>query len=500
MVCWAALGAGRGRRGPRRSARRRCPRAPAVADSTPSVSSTVASTCAGVVAGEHLGRVGGAGRERLAEPLGRRDRLGLVEELVGVVEPDLDLRSTPAARTASSTSAPVMKAAGRAATRSPTRRHRPRPSTRATSPTCGTLGQKTQRPKSTRKAGSTSSTKPAATTMPIAQARPSPRVVGISESSRVSRPRKTVVALASTASAVRRRARAIATLRDVVGLELVAVAGDQQQGVVGAGAEDEHRQDAGGRAVPGDAEGRHDLGREDGGEPVGDGHDGQRDQPQHRAAVGEQQQQRDDAGGRQQQPHVGAVEDGGEVGLDGRRAGDLGGDARRERRPTPARAGRATASSVACVAASPGPGRRRGRRCRPSTAPASAPSGCRARRLVLQVGELLRRELALVGGVEHDRDRRVVLGQLVAQLGRLRAVGAPGQPRRSGSARGCPRRARRAPARRARRTTRVTAQAVRRPVIRPTRPVGLEGWARSRDTAADSRGRRRICLRKLATK
>ena len=54
----------------------------------------------------------------------------------------------------------------------------------------------------------------AATTTPIAQASPSPRVVGIRESSRVSRPSTTVAALASTASAVRRTATAIASCRD----------------------------------------------------------------------------------------------------------------------------------------------------------------------------------------------------------------------------------------------------------------------------------------------
>ena len=46
----------------------------------------------GLVAGEDLDRVAGAGRERLAQPLGGRDGLGLLEELVGRVEPGGDGR------------------------------------------------------------------------------------------------------------------------------------------------------------------------------------------------------------------------------------------------------------------------------------------------------------------------------------------------------------------------------------------------------------------------
>ena len=219
------------------------------------------------------------------------------------------------------------------------------------------------------------------------------------------------------------RHREVARRRD---LQLVAVARDQQQRVVGAGAEDEHREDARGRGVPGDAEDRHDLGREDRGEPVGHGHDGERDQPQHRAAVGEQQQQRDHAGRGQQQPHVGAVEDRGEVGRDRCRSGDLGGHAvGSARRRLLAQVGHGVVGGGRC--SSPRPGRRPGRRSRPSTAPASASSGPSSRGLVLEVGELLLRELALVRGVEHDRDRGVVLGQLVAQLGGRRAVRAAGQ-------------------------------------------------------------------------
>ena len=52
--------------------------------------------------------------------------------------------------------------------------------------------------------------------------------------------------------------------------QLVAVAADEQQGVVGAGTEDQHRQDADRRLVPEHAEGRQGVGGEHGGQLVGD--------------------------------------------------------------------------------------------------------------------------------------------------------------------------------------------------------------------------------------
>ncbi len=105
------------------------------------------------------------------------------------------------------------KTAGRRLTASPTRRHSECPSARDSEPRRGTFGQNTQRPKSTRVAGRATSANTAATTMPTAQAIPRPRVVGISDKVRHSTPRTTVVALASTASAVRRRASRIACRR-----------------------------------------------------------------------------------------------------------------------------------------------------------------------------------------------------------------------------------------------------------------------------------------------
>ena len=106
-----------------------------------------------------------------------------------------------------------MKIRGARATREPTRCHTESVSANVVSPTCGTRGQNTQRPNSTSAGGSTTSAKVAATTIPTAQARPRPRVVGMSDSSRVSRPRTTVVALARMASEVRRSASDMASYR-----------------------------------------------------------------------------------------------------------------------------------------------------------------------------------------------------------------------------------------------------------------------------------------------
>src|SRR5690606_13287513 len=62
--------------------------------------------------------------------------------------------------------------------------------------------------------------------------------------------------------------------------QLVAVAADEQQGVVRARTEDEDRQDADGGVVPRDAGRLEHVGRRGGGELVGHADDGQRDDPQ----------------------------------------------------------------------------------------------------------------------------------------------------------------------------------------------------------------------------
>ncbi len=125
----------------------------------------------------------------------------------------VSIAAMPAAMTARTTSVTLMMRLGWAATRSPTRRQREWPSASAASPSRGTLGQKIQRSKRTRAAGSTSRTKAAATTTPTAHASPRPRVAGKRESSSVSRPMTTVTALERTASAVRCRASDMASRR-----------------------------------------------------------------------------------------------------------------------------------------------------------------------------------------------------------------------------------------------------------------------------------------------
>ncbi len=103
--------------------------------------------------------------------------------------------------------------AGRLATASPTRRHIDTFWTTPSTATRGMRGQKIQRPKQTMAAGSATITNVAATTTPIAQASPSPRVAGKADSTIESRPTNTVAALLVTVSAVRRHATAMASRR-----------------------------------------------------------------------------------------------------------------------------------------------------------------------------------------------------------------------------------------------------------------------------------------------
>ena len=185
------------------------------AESTPSTPSTAPSTSSGVSrVTTWTGSLVPAGKDSpsrsAAEMASGRCRNWSAGSRPVVIE------VVPIARSARAATVPATKVRGRLATASPTRRHTPRESTSTGSPTRGTLGQKTQRPKSTSAAGSTTSAKVAAITTPTAQARPRPRVVGIAESSRVSRPSTTVVELDTTASVVRASAWAIASWRESV--------------------------------------------------------------------------------------------------------------------------------------------------------------------------------------------------------------------------------------------------------------------------------------------
>ena len=120
---------------------------------------------------------------------------------------------SPSASPPSTREQTTMEVPGRRSTTVPTRCHREVESTKVGWPSRGTRGQKTHRPQSTRTQGSTSRTAVAATTMPTAQARPSARVVGKTDSNRVSRPTITVVELASTALLVAASARRMASYR-----------------------------------------------------------------------------------------------------------------------------------------------------------------------------------------------------------------------------------------------------------------------------------------------
>jgi hypothetical protein len=118
----------------------------------------------------------------------------------------------------------------------------------------------------------------------------------------------------------------------VVPAQLLAVAGDEQQRVVGARPEDQDGQDAGALRVDDQAgvlgqqvddrlgDGERDTRRDD------------RQDPQHRAAVGEQQDDHDHRDRAEQQRAVDALERLGRVGGETRRAGDV--------RVEPLRAGR----------------------------------------------------------------------------------------------------------------------------------------------------------------
>ncbi len=108
-----------------------------------------------------------------------------------------------------------------------------------------------------------------------------------------------------------------------LGVQLLAVPGDQQQRVVGARPEHEHADDAG-------IELEAPVGPHRGGDPTGEAvgqHDHhQRHQPQHGGAVGEDQQGRHDQDRHRQQGEVRTVEGGGDIGPEGGTAGDLQGD------------------------------------------------------------------------------------------------------------------------------------------------------------------------------
>lgn len=196
------------------------------------------------------------------------------------------------------------------------------------------------------------------------------------------------------------------------------------RGVVRAGAEDEHREDADGRLVPGDVDGREGVRRDRRGELVCHADDGERDEPEHGTAVGDDEQEGHDRGGRREQPQVRPVEDGGQVGLDGRGPGDLRGDPVRQ---VGAHLGAQVGDDLS--------GLRRVRRVdghdderRAAVVGHRGRSPRRPGQLAREArdGPELLRGQRRVAAEQHDRRRPVGLGDLLEQLGRREAVGADG--------------------------------------------------------------------------
>ena len=147
-----------------------------------------------------------------------------------------------------------------------------------------------------------------ATATPMAATGPRPRVEFVSANSRHSMPTMTVAPLAMIAGpgAVQRDGHRLVPV--LVPAQLLAVAGDQQQRVVRARAEDQHGEDAGALRVDGQAgvlgeQVDHGLGDDQ--RDAGRDH---RQQPEHRAAVGDQQDDDDDGERREQQRAVDALE------------------------------------------------------------------------------------------------------------------------------------------------------------------------------------------------
>jgi hypothetical protein len=106
-------------------------------------------------------------------------------------------------------------------------------------------------------------------------------------------------------------------------MQCFPVPGDEQQRVVRADAEHQDRQQRRVLVVDHDAEALDEQvdGRHRG--QCGRAHGHQRDQPQHRAAIGDDEQERDDDDGGEEDLHVDAVEDGLHVAVDRGRAGHV---------------------------------------------------------------------------------------------------------------------------------------------------------------------------------
>ena len=182
---------------------------------------------------------------------------------------------------------------GRRATRSPTRRQAPCVSSAPASPKCGTRGQKARRPKIASSAGSSVSIETIATPTPSAPIGPRPAVPLTLASDSDSSASMTVTPEAKIAGPARRSAMRQRLVAVLVAAQLLAVAGDEQQRVVGARAEHEHRQDRRRLAVDGDARLGQRLAQR-AARDLGEHHRGERDPQEDRAAVDERQQDEDE--------------------------------------------------------------------------------------------------------------------------------------------------------------------------------------------------------------
>ena len=227
---------------------------------------------------------------------------------------------TPRMHAASATEVSTQTRRGRGLMKAPTRAQMPW-LVGSSEPKVGFLGQNIQRPKMTSSAGSRVIIASSVTAMPMAHTGPRPAVEFMSASVRQSMPTMTVLRAGDD-----RRRRAVQGERHrlvtvLVTTELFSVSRDEQQGVVGAGADHQDRDDR--LALPVDGEVGV-LGEEvDQAERGAQGrhHREDRQDPEDRAAVGDQQQHDDHEQGGEQQ---GAVESGERLGGVDRLSADAG--------------------------------------------------------------------------------------------------------------------------------------------------------------------------------
>ena len=216
----------------------------------------------------------------------------------------------PPARRASRTRVPVTTPRAGAATQAPDPVPRPVGVDQRASPSCGTIGQKTQRPKQhqSRRQHDQREGRGHHDADRAGQAEAAGRR-GEREQQR-EQAEEDGGRAASTAS--RRAAQCAAPSRRAGTRSCAARRGSGRSAAARSRCRRRRRAPRGCRwSMPSQAtpDRTESVGRDDGGDPVRDAHDGERHDPQHRAAVGHHQQDRDDQHGRQQESQVGAVED-----------------------------------------------------------------------------------------------------------------------------------------------------------------------------------------------